>query len=82
VDGAKLDDNSGHVTIVFKICDKREKYPVTYKYILYANAEGEKDDEHMDNVQSGAWCFPILSLFVKEQQRKVREVSTSNIRVL
>jgi hypothetical protein len=54
VDGAKLDDNYGHVTIRFKICDKRATHPVTGKYIIYTNAEGEKDDEHMDNLQSGA----------------------------
>jgi hypothetical protein len=72
VDGAKLDDNSGHVTIGYKICDKREKYPVTGKYI-YTNTEGEKDDEHMDNLQSGAWCFTILSIFAKDNTETYEE---------
>jgi hypothetical protein len=67
VDGAKLDDNSGHVTIGFKICDKRAKYKVSGKYI-YANVEGEKDDEQMDNLQSGIWCFPIVSIFAKNNK--------------
>jgi hypothetical protein len=66
VDGAKL-DNSGQVTIGFKICDKIAKYPVTGKYI-YTNAKGEKDDEHIDNLQSGAWCFPIISIIVKDNK--------------
>jgi hypothetical protein len=51
VDGANLDANSGHVTIGFKICDKSEKDPLTGKYI-YTNAEGLKDDDHLDNLQS------------------------------
>jgi hypothetical protein len=64
VDGAKLDENSGHVTIVFKICNKNAKDPVTGKYI-HTHLEGLKDDDHVDNLQSGAWCFPILSILAK-----------------
>jgi hypothetical protein len=67
VDGAKLVDNSGHVTIEFKICDKRAKYPVTGKYI-YTNAEGEKDYEHMDNLQSGARFFHIIYILAKNNK--------------
>jgi hypothetical protein len=59
VDGATLNAISGHVTIGFKICDKNAKDPVIGKYI-YTNLEGFKDDDHLDNLQSGAWCFPIL----------------------
>jgi hypothetical protein len=29
------------------------------------NEGEEKDDEHLDNLQSGAWCFPTLSLLAK-----------------
>jgi hypothetical protein len=54
VDGEKLDANSGHVTIGFKIYDKNAKDPVTGKYIC-TNLEGLKDDDHLDNLQSGAW---------------------------
>jgi hypothetical protein len=67
VDGAKIDANSGHVTIVFKICDKNAKYHVTVKYI-YTHLDGFKDDDHLDNLQSGAWCFPILSILEKDNK--------------
>jgi hypothetical protein len=65
VDDARLDDNCQHITIGFKFCDKLAKYPVTGKYI-FANEDGEKDDEHIDNLQSGAWCFPALSFLATE----------------
>jgi hypothetical protein len=65
VDGAKLDVDSGHVIIGFKIRDKNSKYHVTGKYI-YTNLDGLKDDNHLDNLQSGAWCFPVLSILAKD----------------
>jgi hypothetical protein len=65
--GAKLDDNSGHVTAGFKICDKSAKYHVTGKNI-YTNVEGLKDDDHLDNLQSGAWCFPSVSILAKDNK--------------
>jgi hypothetical protein len=67
MDGAKLDDNSGHVTIGCKICDKRSEYPVAGKYI-YANDEVHDDDEHVDKLQSGAWCFPILYILARDNK--------------
>jgi hypothetical protein len=54
VDDARLDDNSQHVTIGFKICEKLANDPVAGKY-MFVNEDGEKDDEHLDNQQSGAW---------------------------
>jgi hypothetical protein len=54
VDGAKVDANSGHVTIGSNICDKNANDPVTGKYIC-TNSEGFTDDDHLDNLQSGAW---------------------------
>jgi hypothetical protein len=58
--GAKLDANTRHVIIGFKICDKKARGPVTGKYIL-SSEDGLCDEEHLDNMQSGAWCFPILA---------------------
>jgi hypothetical protein len=53
VDGTKLDERTQHVTIGFKICDKRAKDPVTGKFI-YCNDDGEGDESHLDNLQSGS----------------------------
>jgi hypothetical protein len=41
------------------------KDPVTGQY-MYTDSEGFKDDNHLDNLQSGAWCFPILSILAKD----------------
>jgi hypothetical protein len=65
VDGAKLDPNTNHVTIGFKICDKMARDPVSGKF-LFLNDEGVSDSHHLDNMQSGAWCFPILAVVAKD----------------
>jgi hypothetical protein len=68
VDGAKLDPNTHHVKIGFKICDKMARDPVSGKF-LFSNDEGVSDDHHLDNMQSGAWCFPILAVVAKDNKQ-------------
>jgi hypothetical protein len=51
---SRIDDNYQHIKIGFKICDKLAKDPVTGKY-MFVNGDGEKDDEHLDNIQAGTW---------------------------
>jgi hypothetical protein len=68
VDGAKLDPNAHHVTIGFKICDKMARDPVSGKF-LFSNDEGVSDAHHLDNIQSGAWCFPIMDVVAKENKQ-------------
>jgi hypothetical protein len=68
VDGAKLDPNTHQVTIGFKICDKMARDPVSGKF-LFSNDEGVSDDQHLDNMQSGAWCFLILAVVAKDNKQ-------------
>jgi hypothetical protein len=36
---------------------------------FFSNEDGDKDcDEHLDNLQSGAWCFSDLSLLAKDNK--------------
>jgi hypothetical protein len=67
VDGAKLDPNTHHFTIGFKICDKMARAPVSGKFLL-SNDEGVSDDQHLDNMQSGSWCCPILAVVAKDNK--------------
>jgi hypothetical protein len=47
VDGAPLDDHTGHVTIGFKICDKEANCPISGKYIF----------SELKNIQSSKWAY-------------------------
>jgi hypothetical protein len=67
VDGAKLDERTQHLTIDFKIYDKHTKDPVTVKCI-YCNDDGEGEESHLDNLLSGSWCFPIISIIAKDNK--------------
>jgi hypothetical protein len=49
VDGAKLDPNAHHVTIVFKICDKMARDPVSGN-LLFSNDKGVSDAQNLDNM--------------------------------
>jgi hypothetical protein len=74
VDGAPLDNKIGHVTIVFKICDKAAICPITKVLIFNEEKEGP-------NLQSGKFCFPvamILAKYNKETYNKyLREIFSS-----
>jgi hypothetical protein len=61
VDGAKLDDKVHHVTIGFKICDKRPCDPITGELIFDENLP---DGEEV-NMQSAEWCFPVMVILTK-----------------
>jgi hypothetical protein len=65
VNGAKLDSNTHHVTIGFKLWDKISHYPISGKF-LFPNEAGMSDSQHLDNKQSGAWCFPIIAVLAKD----------------
>jgi hypothetical protein len=58
VDAAQLDDNSTHVTIGFKIVDKRER-DLIKKILIYSE---------LQNMQSGQWCFPIMTFLAKDSK--------------
>jgi hypothetical protein len=68
VDGAKLDPNTHHITIGFEICDKMARDPVSGKF-LFSNDEGVSDAQHLDNMQYGACCFPILTDVAKDNKQ-------------
>jgi hypothetical protein len=47
--GAKLDSNTYHGTIGFKICDKMARGIISGKF-LFSNEAGMSDDQHLDNI--------------------------------
>jgi hypothetical protein len=61
VDGAKLNDQVHHVTIGFKICDKRARDPVSGKLVFYETTEKV-------NLQSATWCFPCMIIIAKDNK--------------
>jgi hypothetical protein len=64
VDGAKLEDKVHHVTIEFKICDKRACDPITGELIFYENLPyGEEG-----NMQSAEWCFRLMVIIAKDNK--------------
>jgi hypothetical protein len=58
VDATQLDDNATHVTIGFKIVDKRARDPIT-KTLIYSE---------LHNMQSGQWCFLIMTILAKDSK--------------
>jgi hypothetical protein len=58
VDGAPLDDKTGHITIGFKVCDKDAVDPSTKQKIF-------NEDDDSPNLQSGKFCFPVAMIFAK-----------------
>jgi hypothetical protein len=62
VDGAPLDDKTGHITIGFKVCDKDAVDPITKKYIF-------NDDDDGPNLQSGKFCFPVAMILAKDDKQ-------------
>jgi hypothetical protein len=35
---------------------------------LFSNNAGFSGEEHPDDMQSGAWCFPILAVIAKDNK--------------
>jgi hypothetical protein len=62
LDGAPLDDKTGHITIGFKVCDKDAVDPITKKYIF-------NDDDDGPNLQSGKFCFPVSMILAKDNKQ-------------
>jgi hypothetical protein len=55
---AKLDDNNMHGMTGVIIFDKRARDPTTNKLIY----------SELQNMQSGMWCFPAMSLLAKDSK--------------
>jgi hypothetical protein len=64
VDGEKLDDKVHHMTIGFKICDKRVWDPITGELIFDDNLPDGKEG----NIQSAEWCFPVMVILAKDNK--------------
>jgi hypothetical protein len=62
VDGAPLDDKTGHVKIGFKICDKEAIDPITKRLIFNEDSDGP-------NPQSGKLCIPISMVLAKDNKQ-------------
>jgi hypothetical protein len=61
VDGAPLEDKTGHVTSGFKICDNAARCPIMKLLIFNEEKEGP-------NIQSGNFCFPVAMLLAKDNK--------------
>jgi hypothetical protein len=66
VDGAPLDNKTGHVTIGSKFCDKDAICPLTKHTILNEEKEGP-------NLQWEFFCFPVAMLLAKNNKDTYRK---------
>jgi hypothetical protein len=64
VDRAKLEDKVHHVTIWFKICDKRARDTTAGEICFDENLP---DGEEV-NMQSAEWCFPVMVILAKDNK--------------
>jgi hypothetical protein len=56
IDAAEIDNETNHITVGFKLCDKATRCPVT-KMLIFSD---------LCNLQSDKWCFPIKMLLAKD----------------
>jgi hypothetical protein len=62
VDGAPLDDKTGHVTIGFNICNKSVIDPLMERIIF-------NEHDYGPNLQSGKKCIPIVVIFARDDKK-------------